>query len=111
MSADYPTFKEALEKFKDLESETANKDKFGWVFTLQGIKTTADVNLASKGLVQLYALQEIDKKINHLSAQVGKIPTTSGSSSSAGAIVPAGSNTQGQYKAPPKKGIKRKYPG
>nr|QBK95460.1 P12 [Rice tungro bacilliform virus] len=109
MSADYPTFKEALEKFKNLESETAAKDKFNWVFTLENIKTTADVNLASKGLVQLYALQEIDKKINNLTTQVSKLPTTSGSSS-AGAIVPAGSNTQGQYKAPPKKGIKRKYP-
>ena len=111
MSSDYPTFQQALQKYKDLESETANKDKpeSEALFSLKGIKTLADVNLATKSLAQLYILQKIEEKqteIEKLLKEIKDKPSTS----SSGAIVPSGTNTYGQYKAPSKRGIKRPYP-
>ncbi|QVY19167.1 p12 [Agapanthus tungrovirus] len=103
--SDYPTFREAVSYFKDLESkalpETAAGAKDNTLnLDYTCVRTGIDKAQISKHLVNSYLLIDLHKKLDKLSLQQ-VVPQPA-------PIVEFGSNLLGQYKPPSKLGIKRK---
>jgi hypothetical protein len=112
---DYPTYKEAFEKFKSLEVGTGTSKKPLEESLTTGkdkpINSEPDKVAHGQLLFLLYISRSIEQKLVELKTLTQSIkdkPESSKQGEQAGALVPSGTNTYGQYKAPSKRTIKRK---